>query len=159
MKYRRLNQEELQSLEAEFIRFLSANTVTGPDWEQLKAQAPEKAERLISLFSDIVFDKVLQEVKFLTFKTPKDIKVFQCLADKIVLMGMQIEGESPINFTQDQPPQELMARLMQSNARLSVYTAEKPYTKEREMELFEMMEGGCLISDGTLFAALQAVKK
>ncbi len=159
MKYRRLNQEELQSLEKDFIRFLSSNTITGDDWQKLKTKQPEQAEKMIELFSDIVFDKVLKDVKFLTFKTQKDIKVFQCLEDKMLLLGLQAEGDSQIDFTQNHPLQELMARLQLSNASLSVYSAEKTYNKDREMELFGMMESGCLISDGALFETLKGLRK
>ena len=35
MKFRRLTLAELQELESEFIQFLAANTVTGPDWQNL----------------------------------------------------------------------------------------------------------------------------
>ena len=76
MKYRRLRQDELESLEKEFVRFLASNQVTAEDWEKLKAGALEKAEKLIEIFSDIVFEKILSDVEYMEFQTPRDIKTF-----------------------------------------------------------------------------------
>jgi len=37
---------------------------------------------------------------------------------------------------------------------LKVFTIEKEYTVQREIELFRMTESGCTISDGKLFKTL-----
>ena len=159
MKYRRLSTEELHKLEAEFIRFLAANTITGDDWEKLKSQKADKAEEMLDLFSDIVFDKVLDDLKYLEFRSIADLKIFYCGQEKMVLMGLRVIGESDIDFRQPLPAEELTARLQTSNAKLEVYTAEKAYSKDRKMELFQMMEQGCLIADGKLFEVLRDLKK
>ena len=61
MKFRRLTNEELQELEKEFVQFLVSNTVTADDWEKIKEDNPERAEGLIEIFSDIVFEKVISD--------------------------------------------------------------------------------------------------
>jgi len=159
MKYRRLSTEELHKLEAEFIRFLAANTITGDDWEKLKSQKTDKAEELLNLFSDIVFDKVLDDLKYLEFKSIADLKIFYCGQEKMVLMGLRVIGESDIDFRTPLPAEELINRLNASKAKLEVYSAEKAYSKDRKMELFQMMEQGCLIADGKLFEVLRDLKK
>lgn len=158
MKYRRLSTEELAEVEKEFVNFLVSNTITGEDWVKIKSESPEKAESLIEIFSDIVFEKILKKVEFLEFKSKKDIKTFNCQADKIKLMGIQIAGESNLNFSQQMSPQEMLSMLESSDAKLQLYQAEKPYKKERELEIFEMMESGCLISKGELFRVLEGLK-
>ena len=51
------------------------------------------------------------------------------------------------------------AQLKQTNQDLQIYTAEKVYNGDREKELFQMMESGCLISkDGYLFKTLSTLK-
>lgn len=160
MKYRKLNLEELIALEKEFVRFLASNTVTSDEWERLKQENPEKAERLIEIFSDLVFERTLKEVEFLEFKTPQDIKTFHCLPDKIVMMGLMVEGDSQVDFTAPQDPQQMLALLQLSQARLRLYSAEKKYSKERALELFDMMENGALISrDGDLFKTLTGLRE
>ena len=46
MKYRILSKEELEPLKDDFIKFLSANTITGEDWVKIKAEKPEEANTL-----------------------------------------------------------------------------------------------------------------
>ncbi|MCO6479267.1 MAG: hypothetical protein J5I94_21710 [Phaeodactylibacter sp.] len=160
MKYRRLRQDELESLEKEFIRFLAANQVTADEWEKLKAEEPEKAEKLIGIFSDIVFEKVLSDVEYLEYKTPKDIKTFRFEEGRIVMNGLLVEGQSSFDFTLEQSPQQMLQQIQLTGARLKLYTAEKAYSRGRDMEIFEMMENGALISkDGSLFKTLEGLKQ
>lgn len=159
MKYRRLTPDELSELQKDFVQFLSANTITGTDWENLKANSPEKAEGLIDLFSDIVFETTLQKVKYLEFKTPKDIKTFHCQENKMVLLGLRITGEASIDFTKNADPQQMLTKIKGTNAELKLYQGEKKYQKKRELELFELMEKGALISkDGFLFKTLEQLR-
>lgn len=159
MKYRRLRQDELESLEKEFVRFLASNQVTADEWEKLKAEEPDKAEKLIGIFSDIVFEKVIGDVQYLEYKTPKDVKTFHFLEDRIVMNGLLVEGNTSFDFTQQQSPQQMLQQIQLAGARLKLYTAEKAYSRSRDMEIFEMMENGALISrDGSLFRTLEGLK-
>lgn len=160
MKYRRLRADELEELQPEFVRFLAANQVTADDWEKLKADDAGKAEQLIVLFSDIVFDKVLGGVEYLEYKAPQDLKTFRFLEDKAVMNGLRIEGETSMDLTHSQSAEQLMQQLQLSGASLKLYSAEKKYTKTKEMEAFQLMEAGALISkDGALYKALESLKK
>ena len=55
MKYRILSSKELEPLKDDFIRFLSANTVTGEDWAKIKSNKPNEALKLIEIFSVLEF--------------------------------------------------------------------------------------------------------
>ena len=159
MKYRRLEADELQELETEFIQFLSANTITGPDWEKLKQSDPSRAEALIDLFSDIVFDKVIRQIRFLEVITPRDIRTFQCDDDLIRMNGLRVVGNCDLDFTRDQKPTEWYDQARAGGATLQAYSGEKGYQPDREEELFRMMQQGALISrDGHLYQTLEALK-
>ena len=159
MKYRRLTQEELAEMETEFIRFLVSNTVTGEDWEKIKSESPEKAEGLIEIFSDIVFEKILKDVHYLEYKTPKDYKTFHFTPEKAFMLGLQITGASDLDFTQNDSPEMMMDQVKKSGAQLQMYSAEKTYKKSREEEIFSLMESGALISkDGAMYKTLEALK-
>ncbi len=159
MKYRRLTEEELKEVENQFVSFLASNQVTADDWEKLKKESPDKAERLIEIFSDVVFDKVLEDVEYLEFKTPKDLKTFHFLEDRAVMNGLKVEGETQIDLTQAQSPQQLAQQLKLSGAKLKLYTAEKAYNTSRKMEMFYLMESGALISrSGSLYKSLDKMK-
>jgi len=157
MKFRRLNTEELAEVEKEFVNFLVTNTITGDDWVKIKKETPEKAEGLIDMFSDIVFEKILKKVEHMEFKSKSDIKTFHCLPDKIKLMGLMVDGTSDLDFSKNMTPDQMLSILQSSDAKLKLYQAEKSYSKEREVELFEMMESGCLISKGELYKILRGL--
>ncbi len=160
MKYRRLTQEELQELQSEFVTFLASNQITAEDWEKIKQNNPERVESLIGLFSDIVFDKILKQVEYLELKAAKDMRLFQFLEDKIEMVGLRIEGESNLDFTQNLEPATMVQLLQQSGAKLQLYAGERTYRKERNVEAFELMQQGALISkDGALFKSLKSLKK
>ena len=150
-KYRRLNIEELKELEKEFVDFLVLNGIPGADWQKMKTKSPEKADQMIDLFSDVVFEGILRKVKFLDFRSKKMIHTFQCLEEKIILVGMQADENSSADFLDQSYIQTALANPPDD---IRVYTTEKKYNKERSRELFDMISNGCVISDGKLFKTL-----
>lgn len=159
MKYRKLNINELKELESEFIRFLASNTVTGSEWQQLKLEQPEKAEGLIEIFSDIVFDKIIKGIEYLEVRMPQDYRTFHCLEDKIIMMGIQVKGTTNMDFTKNESPAQMMDQIQKSGTQLQLYSGEKAYQPNRAQELFRMMESGALISkDGDMYKTLVGLK-
>jgi len=158
MKYRRLSKEELEELEEDFIRFLASNSITGEDWAKMKAENSSKSNEFIDIFSDLIFERTLKKIEHLEFKTSKDMKLFHCLEDKIIMMGLFVEGSSNLDFTKPSDSAKMLDQLKKSSSNLKLYQAEKQFSKQREMELFEMMENGCLISKGELFYTLQKLR-
>ena len=148
-KYRLLSLEELNELEKEFVDFLVLNSILPADWEQLKNDG--KADPVIEQFSEVVFETIMRKVEFLEWFEEKEIKTFQCLPDKLVVVGLNAGPDSEINFSD----MSLLRTAFQNPpGDLKVYTSEKAYSKERERELFDMIEAGCTISDGKLFKSL-----
>jgi len=156
MKYRRLDNEELEALESEFIAFLTAHTITAEDWEHMKKAEAEKVERLIEKFSDIVFEKVLSKVQILETRTPKDLRFYEFLEDKIKIVGLVIEGETKVTFEGTNDLQQILEDFKKSGAKLKTYTAKRPYKKLKEMEVFALIEtqGALIVQDDTLYRSL-----
>lgn len=162
MKYRRLTIEELEELEQEFVRFLAANTVTSEDWQALKTTKPERAEQLIDVFSDIVFEKIINKVTHLEHRSPQDLKLFACLDDQIKLIGVKVVGVKSVDFTKNQTSDEMLQIFKTApQGSIKMYSAEKAYKdNDRSKELFSMMQNGCLISKGELYETMtEMVKK
>lgn len=156
MKYRSLRLDELEALEPQFIRFLAVHSITSEDWVKMKVEHPEKVDELINNFSDMIFDTTLKKVEYLEIKRPSEIQTFHCEAEKITLFGLRVEGPSNLDFTKDVSPEQMMGQIKLSGAKLKLFNGQKNYSKERELELFEMMERGALISkDGYLFNLLK----
>jgi len=153
MKYRKLNIEELKELEKEFIQFLASNTVTGPDWEKIKTEKPERAEELIEMFSDIVMEKALTNIKYLEHISPKSIKSFWFQKDKVTLVGIDADPNEQVDFTQP----EGLKRLTEATANsrpLKVYLTDKDFQKSREEEVYTMLQNGCSIIKPEQFKAM-----
>jgi len=160
MKYRRLTLDELKELEQEFVRFLASNSIVSEEWVSLKTAKPEKAEQLIEVFSDIVFEKVISKVNFLEHRSPTDLKLFKCDEDQIQLIGIKVFGANTLDFTKNQTAEEMLGQFKTApNGSLKMYSGEKKYqNNDRSAELFKMMEEGCLISEGKLFETLKEMK-
>ncbi len=160
MKFRRLHKEELQELEKEFVQFLATNSITSDEWEKMKKEENEKAEKIIDIFSDMVFQSILSSVDLLELKEKQEIKFFKFLDEKVKMIGIKAEGTSDLDFTQPDSPNKMMEQLHASGAQLKLLSAEKKYAKEKELEIFAMMEAGCLISkDSHLYDTLVELKQ
>ena len=154
MKYKRLSNEELKALEKEFVNFLSSAQITAQDWEKMKKNEIQKAEELIEVFSDMVYDKVTTKIKFLEYRDKKTLNIFNCTDDKIVLIGLRVKEHSPLDLTD--PNVFTQWNSTDTNA-VNVIKTEKKYIKERGVEVFELLQTGCLVSDDRLFNLLNGM--
>ena len=152
LKYRRLHVRELESLEQKFIQFLVSNTITGDDWLKIKTQQPERAEGLIEIFSNLVFDEALKKVNYLKLGSKNDLKIFRFGESFIQLLGLAVNHPSKeIDFYK----QHDLAEIVRTNEHLSIYHLEKKYAISKEHDAFFLMEQGCLICDGSDFEILE----
>jgi len=152
MKYKDLNNEELQALEPEFIKYLASNTITADDWVQIKKHEPTKTSQMISHFSELVFDNILNNIEYLQFNTKEKVMIFNCQKDKMISIIMEAPAEIHPDFTNKDYFKEVVGNPPEG---IKVYSVEKEYAKERNLELFEMTEKGCFPTDENLFKALE----
>ncbi len=129
VRYRKLDLEELNELEPKFVNFLAANGVEAQEWTALKDKGTKRVDELIGLFSDMVFDKIMTDTQYLDFEEEDKRYYFRCLETRLELIVLE-------GLKQDES---------------SIYSLEKEYSKERNLEIFDMLETGCVISDGSKF--------
>lgn len=146
MKYRCLTDEELQELEEEFKQFLIANGVHAEEWEELNKKEDDRVMQLVEIFSDIVMEKALTNIKFLEHTTPTDIKAFACFDKEMVLIGVTSANKA-LDFTKN--------ALADFKDKLSIFKTNKVYSKQREEEVFQLLESGCSIIDENRFKKLE----
>lgn len=146
MKYRCLTDEELKELETEFKHFLITNHIYDEEWRKLNAGNDPKVMQLIEIFSDIVMDKALKNVRYLEHVTSTDIKAFQCNDKEMLMIGIAATTDT-IDFTKH--------NLNDFKEHLSIFKTSKPYYKEREEEVFRLLESGCSIIDEARFKKLE----
>ena len=148
MKYKRLTSDELQALEQDFINFLASAQITGPDWEKMKKEEAQKANELIDVFSDVVYDKVLGKISYLEYRDPKTLNIFYFSGDTVQLVGLRVKEASSLDLT---APDVINQWNSSNNASVNVVRSERKYEKERQMEVFELLQAGCMITDDRLF--------
>ena len=146
MKYRCLSDNELKELENEFKHFLITNNVYTEEWEELNKKKDKKVQELVEMFSDIVLDKALKNIKYLEHITANDIKSFKCEEAQMVLIGITSKNKS-LDFTKH--------TLAEFADDLDIFKTSKPYHKERELEVFDLLESGCSLIDEERFKKLE----
>lgn len=146
-KYRVLDTEELGAFEKEFVEFLVINSITADDWVKIKADDKERANKIISLFSDVIFEKLMRQTQYLISRNKNNIACYHFQAKQIVLVGLETEDDNidllSISATSKIP-----------ESGVNIYNATKEYNKQRELEMFEMLNTGAEISDGKLYKSL-----
>ena len=155
MRFRTLTLDELKELHEEFIQFLSSNTITGKDWKKIKKEDYPKAENLIDIFSDIVLEKSLSNIKFLEKREPNNLLLFKFNEKQIDLIGLSVDSNSKVDFTKTEDISALAEGDLK--VRLNTFKTSKPYTENREDEMFKLLIDGCLVTDETLYNVLVAV--
>ncbi|MFK7900714.1 MAG: DUF6495 family protein [Cyclobacteriaceae bacterium] len=143
-KFRLLTADELQEFEQEFVNYLVVNGITAEDWVKMKEKSPKEASQIVDVFSDVIFEGVFQKAKFMDLRLEKEIRSYQCLADKLVVVVLTSTDEG-VNFLEESSTIPSQAKII---------TAEKKYIEDRSVELFKLSQQGAEVSDGSLFKKL-----
>lgn len=160
LKYRRLNTPELDQLKDDFVKFLASNSIAADDWEKMKKEENDKAIGMIDIFSDMVFDRAISNIKFMEMRTAKDLKVFKCDTENIQLVGLTVGEENDLDLTDGKALQQLASgEILLENYSPKMYTSEKTYQDSREQELFKMMDMGCVPAPESLYMGLKSMIK
>ena len=159
MKFRVLTTEELAPLKEDFIKFLSANTITGEDWVSIKKNKPEEADTILGMFCDIVWEKSLEKINFLEHRDEKYLKVFRCAKDKIEMVGFSVKAENAPSLLNQETFEMLGSGALKfSDLQAEFYTSEKE-TQDLIMEKFKMMEEGCTPCEEGYFYGIKSLVK
>ena len=147
MKYARLTKEQFEALEKEFINFLATQSITGEEWTNLKANKPELAEVELDVFSDLIWEGVLNQAKYLEHISPKDIHLFSLNEDHMHLIGIKVKDEADLTTTEGF--NWLRTNLMHDN--VEFVQAKKNYTEDKNLDKFTLIEQGSNITKGELY--------
>ena len=148
MKYRRLTTEQFEALHKEFINFLATQSITAKEWHSIKSDKPEVAEAEMDVFSDLVWEGVLNQVEFLENIAPKYLYLFKIKSESIALIGVKVD-HNDIDLTTKNGFAWLRDHLMDD--RVEIFDAEKPFDQDRLLNIFELIEQGSHITKGELF--------
>lgn len=148
MKYRRLSKEQFEELHKEFINFLATQSITVSEWKLLKEKKPEVAEAELDVFSDLVWEGVLDNVTFLENIAPKHMYLFCVKEESIALIGLKVSKET-VDLTIEGSFSWLRDNLMSNE--VEIFEAEKQINGDKKLQIFELIEKGAHITKGELF--------
>ena len=151
MKYRQLTKEQFEELHEEFAVFLAAQQVDVKEWVAIKKDKPEVAEEEMNLFSDVVWDRVLSKANYLEHFSPDSLNIFRFDQENIHRVVVKIDKEG-INLLEKEDFEWFVNN--SSDARIEYFKGQKPYLKERNVEIFDLIEKGSVVSNGELYEAI-----
>ena len=151
MKYRQLTKEQLESLHKEFAQFLASQEIDVNEWTKIKEENPALVQEELNLFSDMVWEDVLNRVEYIDHFSAQTINLFQCNKDSISRIVIQTTKE--IDFLSKEGYEWLLQN--SNDDSIELFTGKKAYEKERNQEIFSLIEQGGNISKGELFNYFQ----
>ena len=156
MKYARLTKEQLEEMHQEFINFLATQSITAEEWEQIKKEKPEAAEEELDIFSDLIWEGVLNKVEFLEHFSPNQIFLFHITTAPIELIAVKVENEA-IDITTREGYQWLQTNLMDDT--VNIYTSTRAISDDRNKDIFALIKQGANITQGELYGYFKDIVK
>ena len=154
MKYTRLSKEQQEELQQEFINFLATQSITADEWKVLKRDKPNVAEDEIDVFSDLVWEGLLTKVNFLENIGPQQMHLFHLIDKEMKLISIKV-----INPNINLETKEGFAwfRKNYQSDFVEYLTASKTYTKDKNLDKFNLIKQGAVITKGELFQWFNAI--
>lgn len=153
MKYRMLTTEEMEIFNEDFKHFAIANGVSNEEWVEMNQSDPEKATKLVGLFSDTVLQKVYEKLKFIEHRSSSSCLVFKLNESDIDLISLNRKSEK-IDLSS---AESIHDALVKNPSELSIFRSKKNYSKVREEEIHEMLSQGCVNSSEAFWIMLEKV--
>ncbi|MDR9456139.1 MAG: DUF6495 family protein [Salegentibacter sp.] len=154
MKYARLTKEQFEEMHQEFINFLASQSITAEEWQDIKVNKPDVAEQELDVFSDLVWEAVLNKVEYLEHFSPNQIFLFQITAATINLIAIKIENEA-IDLRTKEGYNWLQGNLLDES--VNIYTSTKAISDDRNKDIFALIQQGANITKGELYTYFEKV--
>ena len=148
MKYSRLTKEQFEELHQEFINFLATQSITADEWATIKKETPAIAEQELDVFSDLVWEGVLKNVKFLEHISSNQIHLFHCLKSEMRLIALKIKNDK-VDLATKEGFAWLRNNLLSDD--VEFFTAKKSYSEDKALDKFKIIQQGAVITKGDLF--------
>ncbi|MFD2824092.1 DUF6495 family protein [Lacinutrix iliipiscaria] len=147
MKYSRLTKEQFEELHQEFINFLATQSITASEWQDIKTNKPEVAEQELDVFSDLVWEGVLNKTQYIEHISPQQMHLFHLNEVNMHVIAVQIKNA--IDLTTKAGFGWLREHLMDDD--VEFLQAKKDYSEDRNKDKFTLIQQGGVITKGELF--------
>ena len=147
MKYRQLTKEQFESLHKEFAQFLATQKIDIDEWNKMKSQNSALVEDELNLFSDLVWDNVLNKVEYLEHFSETSVNLFKCEKEAVYRIVVTIDKE--IDLFSEEGYKWLLEN--PKNVAVDYLKGSKAYISEKNQEIFDLIEKGSQIARGELY--------
>jgi len=154
MKYKRLTKEQFEALHQEFATFLASQSIDKQEWDEIKAKKAEVAEQELDVFSDLIWDGVLTNTKFLEHFSKNYIFLFHCQDNFIQSMVIK-SLVTEVDFMTKQGLEWLSDNLFTETVEMHV--GKKEYDNKRNQAIFNLISEGAILSDGQLYSQINSL--
>lgn len=151
MRYAQLTKEQFEELNEEFALFLATQKIDIAEWEEIKKDKPEMADEELNLFSDLVWEKVLGKSKYLEHFSEGTLNLFKCNSDTILRIVVK-SSKDGFDFTNKDNFDWFLDNSQDDS--IEYFRGKKSYTKERNDEIFDLIQQGSVVCNGDLYNAI-----
>ena len=148
MKYKRLAKEQLEELHQEFTTFLATQSITAEEWSEIKKNRPEVAEEEIDVFSDLVWERVLNNAEYLEHFSPSQMHLFKLEEKEMKLIAIKVDYPD-IDITTKEGYDWLRNNLI--DEKVLFFNSTKAYSDDPNADKFDLILKGAHITKGELF--------
>ncbi len=152
MRFRKLNFEELTSLEKEFKEFLIINHIHDEEWRSLNKEAPEKVSALVEVFSDTVLLKVYGKISYLEFYGEDILSFFKIDKEWINSIHIQVS-----NSGYELPKK--IDEILTYPEKFKVHKGKKKLVNFKEDEVHQLVLKGCFVGTEDSWHAIENLLK
>ncbi|TVZ09288.1 hypothetical protein JM80_1808 [Cellulophaga sp. RHA_52] len=148
MKYARLTKQQLEELQPEFVNFLASQTITAEEWETIKKEKLDVAEEELDVFSDLIWEGVLTKVEYLENVSAQQMHLFHLEEKEMKLLSVKVMNPdvdltTSVGFA-------WFKKNWQSDF-VEYLTASKIYTEDKNLDKFNLIKQGAVITKGDLY--------
>lgn len=154
MKYTRLTNEQLEELHPEFATFLASQSIDKKDWDTIKTNHPEEVGKQITIFSDMIWERALDNVNFVDNFSKNYIFLFKSIGDFVHSIIIKTTNQN-INFLDADGINWLSDNLFSEE--VEIQKGKKDISENRNESLFEFIKKGGIISKGELYSKLETL--
>lgn len=154
MKYSRLTKEQFEALHAEFAKFLAAQSIDKNQWDDIKANDSPRTDELLNLFSDLIWEGVLNGATYLEHYSEKHVFLFhlgpariESIVIKVLDPGVNLLDANGMVFLREQLFSDLT----------EIRRGSKPYASDRNADIFSLIHQGAVLSDGNFYTQLAQI--
>lgn len=152
MKYERLTKEQLDELHEEFATFLATQSIDKDMWIKIIADKPTLAEEQLDLFSDMIWERVLENVSYLENIASNYLFLFHIGEKAMHTIIIQILDKSKDVTTKEG---FLWLKENMLSESVQIRRGSKQFGEDKLQDVFTLIRQGAEISQGILYRAIE----